>query len=177
MVRSPIAIEPLIEDAVEAAMAHGRETFTVDRQISNDLPPVLGDPAALRSAIQNLIANAMKYGGADRWIGIRADGAHAGRNQREVVITVEDHGHGVDPADLPRIFDPFYRGMDATTRQIQGSGLGLALVRRIAEAHCGRVSVVTRASVGSAFTLHLPDAASFHEKPLPFGLTNEAAAR
>ena len=175
--RSPVAIEPLVAEAVDAALAHERETFTVERNISADLPQVLGDATALRSAIQNLVANAMKYGGADRWIGIRADFAHEGRHRREVRITVEDHGGGVDPADLPHIFEPFYRGADATTRQIQGSGLGLALVRRIAEAHRGRVTVVTRAGAGSAFTLHLPDAASFHEKPLPFGLTNEAAAR
>jgi signal transduction histidine kinase len=174
--RAPIAIEPLVTEAVDAVLAHDPEAFTVDRQIATDLPDVLGDAAALRSAIQNLVANAMKYGGADRWIGIRADVAHEGRHRREVRITVEDHGRGVDPADLPHIFDPFYRGAEATSRQIQGSGLGLALVRRIAEAHRGRVTVVTRARVGSAFTLHLPDATMFHDKPAPLRFTNEAAA-
>lgn len=177
VVRSQIAVESLIDEALEAALGNDRETFTVERQIPADLPLVLGDATALRSAIQNLIANAMKYGGADRWIGIRADVAREERDRREVRITVEDHGGGVDPAELPHIFDPFYRGADATRRQIQGSGLGLALVRRIAEAHYGRVTVVTREGVGSAFTLHLPDASMFHDRPVPFRFTNEAAAR
>lgn len=177
MARTPVEIEPLLTEAIDGALGHDRETFTIERHISKDLPLVLGDATALRSAIQNLIANAMKYGGGDRWIGIRAELAQRGRHRREVRITVEDHGSGVDAGDLPHIFDPFYRGANATTRQIQGSGLGLALVRRIAEAHFGRVTVVTRERIGSAFTLHLPDADSFHEKPLPFGLTNEAAAR
>ncbi len=174
--RSPVAIEPLIAEAVDAAMAHERQTFTVEKRIAADLPVVLGDPTALRSAVQNLVANAMKYGGADRWIGIRADAVHDGRDRREVHITVEDHGCGVAAADLPHIFDPFYRGADATKRQIQGSGLGLALVRRIADAHHGRVTVVTRETAGTAFTLHLPDASMFHDKPAPFRFTNEAAA-
>ena len=174
--RSPVAIGPLVTEAIDAALAHDSETFTVDRRISAELPPVLGDATALRSAVQNLVANAMKYGGADRWIGIRTEVAHERRNRREVRITVEDHGRGIDPVDLPHIFDPFYRGAEATRAQIQGSGLGLALVRRIAEAHCGRVTVATQTSVGSAFTLHLPDAASFHETAVPFRSPNEAAA-
>jgi len=172
--RSSIAIEPLIAEAVEAAIAHERETFTVERRISANLPTVLGDPTALRSAIQNLIANAMKYGGADRWIGIRAEVAH--HEPRRLRITVEDHGRGISPSDLPHIFEPFYRGAEATSRQIQGSGLGLALVRRIVEAHDGRVTVATRETGGTVFTLHLPDASMFHDKPAPFRFRNEAAA-
>jgi signal transduction histidine kinase len=174
--RSPVAIEPVVTEAIDAALIHDPETFIVNRQIPPDLPVVLGDATALRSAVQNLVGNAMKYGGADRWIGVRVDVVDKGRSRRDVCITVEDHGPGVDAADLPHIFDAFYRGADATRRQIQGSGLGLALVRRIAEAHFGRVTVRTRPGGGSAFTLHLPDAAMFHEKAAPFRFTNEAAA-
>jgi signal transduction histidine kinase len=185
VVRSPVAVEPLVQEAIAAALAQSPESYTIERQIAADLPPVLGEPASLRSAIQNLVGNAMKYGGPDRWIRVRAE-AGVRRGHRpfdgaaripEVRITVEDHGRGVASADLPRIFDPFYRGADATERQIQGTGLGLALVRRIAQAHGGRVTVVTREGIGSAFTLHLPPAASMHDKPLPFQSPNEAAAR
>ena len=84
----------------------------MQRDIAPDLPPVVGDAAALRSAVQNLIANAVKYGGADRWVGVRAEHVRE-RRRSEVRITVSDHGAGIPPADLPHIFEPFYRGADA----------------------------------------------------------------
>jgi signal transduction histidine kinase len=155
LVRSALAIEPLIAEALDSALP-ATHRFSVEREIGADLPAVAGDAAMLRSAIGNLIANAAKYGGADRWIGVRAETA---ADRREVRITVADHGGGIAASDLPHIFDPFYRGSDATARQVQGSGLGLALVRRIAEAHGGRVTVVTHEGSGSAFTLHVPAAA------------------
>ena len=66
----------------------------VHREIAADLPQVMGDAAALRSVVQNLIANAVKYGGPDRWVGIRAEHA-TDRRQSEVRITVSDHGAGI----------------------------------------------------------------------------------
>jgi len=150
--RTPLVIDVLIREAIDAALP-GDADFVVERQIADGLPPVLGEAAALRSAIHNLVANAMKYGGADRWVGVRAEAAP---DRQEVRVIVADHGRGIPAADLPHIFDPFYRGTDATSRQIQGSGLGLALVLRIAETHGGRVTVETHEGVGSAFTLHLP---------------------
>jgi signal transduction histidine kinase len=130
----------------------------VHREIAADLPPVLGDAASLRSAVQNLIANAVKYGGRDHWVGIRAEHAND-RGRSEVRITVSDHGAGIPASELPHIFDPFYRGADAVDRQVHGNGLGLSLVKRIVNAHGGRVSVTTRAGAGSAFTISLPAAA------------------
>jgi signal transduction histidine kinase len=173
--RMPLAVDSLIAEAIDAALRHDRETFSIVRDISPDLPLVFGDRPALRSAIQNLIGNAMKYGGTDRWIHIRAE-ADRERPVPQVRITIEDHGRGIAPPDLPHIFDPFYRGAEATSRQIQGSGLGLALVRRIAQAHGGRVSVVTREGAGTAFTLHLPASVAIHDKPSLFRSPNEAAA-
>jgi signal transduction histidine kinase len=172
LVRVPVAVEPLVPEAIAAALG-GDDRYTVERHIASDLPPVLGDASMLRSALQNLLANATKYGGADGWIGVRAQ---LSPDRREVRVTVEDHGRGIAETDLPHIFDPFYRGADATSRQIQGSGLGLALVRRIADAHSGRVTVTTRAGSGTAFTLHVPAAASTPD-PLVLRAANEAAAR
>ena len=127
----------------------------IHREIAADLPQILGDAAALRSAVQNLIANAVKYGGRDRWVGIRAEHVHD-RRHSEVRITVSDHGAGIPAAELPHIFDPFYRGADAVERQIHGNGLGLSLVKRIVVAHGGRVTVTSRAGAGSSFTISLP---------------------
>jgi signal transduction histidine kinase len=154
--RVPLAPAEIIETAIETAMPLvGPGDVQVHRDIPADLPPVLGDAAALRSAVQNLVANAVKYGGRDRWVGVRAQHVRE-RRKSEVRITVTDHGHGIPASELPHIFDPFYRGAEALERQIHGNGLGLSLVRRIVAAHDGRVSVMTRPGAGSAFTIALP---------------------
>jgi signal transduction histidine kinase len=150
--RLPLAPAEIIESAIDGARSvldHAKVMF--QREIASDLPPVMGDAAALRSAVQNLIANAVKYGGSDRWVGIKAE-----RSGSEVRIIISDHGPGIPAEELPHIFDPFYRGADAVARQIHGNGLGLSLVRRIVVAHGGRVNVSTRAGSGSAFTITLP---------------------
>ena len=153
-----VALPPseIIEGAIDSSHPL-LETADVQihREIAADLPQVLGDAAALRSAVQNLIANAVKCGGRDRWVGIRAEHARD-RRRSEVRITVSDHGAGIPASELPHIFDPFYRGTDAVDRQVHGNGLGLSLVKRIVAAHGGRVSVTTRAGAGSSFTIALP---------------------
>jgi two-component system phosphate regulon sensor histidine kinase PhoR len=157
--RVALAPSEIIESAIDSSVQLlGTADVQVQRDIAADLPPVLGDASALRSAVQNLIANAVKYGGSDRWVGIRAELAHD-RRQSVVRITVSDHGAGIPAAELPHIFDPFYRGADAVERQVHGNGLGLSLVKRIVTAHGGRVIVTTRAGAGSSFTISLPTAA------------------
>ena len=79
-----------------------------------------------------------------------------------MVFAVEDRGLGIDADDRKHIFEPFYRGRDAVSQQIQGSGLGLNLVQRIAEAHGGQVGVTSEPGKGSTFTLSLP---AVHDRP------------
>jgi signal transduction histidine kinase len=153
-----VALPPaeIIEGAIDSSLPLLESSgVQVHSEIAANLPQVMGDAAALRSAVQNLIANAVKYGGRDRWVGIRAEHV-LDRRHSEVRITVSDHGAGIPADELPHIFDPFYRGADAVERQIHGNGLGLSLVRRIVSAHGGRVSVTTRAGAGSSFTIALP---------------------
>jgi signal transduction histidine kinase len=148
----------IIEGAIDSSLPLLESAgVQVHRDIAADLPQVMGDAAALRSAVQNLIANAVKYGGRDRWVGIRAEHV-LDRRRSDVRITISDHGAGIPASELPHIFDPFYRGTDAVERQIHGNGLGLSLVKRIVAAHGGRVSVTTRAGAGSSFTIALPAA-------------------
>jgi len=156
--RSALAPADIIQGAIDSSMPLlAPDNVQVHRDIALNLPPVMGDANALRSAVQNLIANAVKYGGPDRWVGIRAEHVRE-RRHGEVRITVSDHGNGIDAAELPHIFEPFYRGADAMAQQIHGNGLGLSLVRRIIEAHGGKVSATSRPGAGSAFTISLPAA-------------------
>ncbi|HZN10860.1 MAG TPA: HAMP domain-containing sensor histidine kinase [Blastocatellia bacterium] len=129
--------------------------FAVEARLEPGLPHILADAAALSRAVQNLLGNAMKYSGDNRWIGLSAGAAPAERGP-EVWIRVADRGPGIAPADLPHIFEPFYRGREVVAAQIRGNGLGLSLVKHIVEAHGGRVTVESAPGRGSAFTLHLP---------------------
>ena len=150
--RAPVAPADVVTSAIDAAAPVVGAT-QIDRRVPDDLPPVIGDAGALRSAVQNLIVNAAKYGG-ESWVGItaeRADGPHPA-----VRIIVEDRGPGIPPAELPHIFEPFYRGADAIAKQIQGSGLGLSIVRQIVQLHGGRVDAAPRPAGGMSFVITLP---------------------
>ena len=156
-----VAVQPA--DLVHASVGACRTEIEkagvdVEIEIAQNLPPVLGDVTALRSALQNLISNGVKYGGDARWLRVSASQGSGIRAQGSgtVVFTVEDHGLGIDADDRKHIFEPFYRGRAAVSEQIQGSGLGLNLVARIAEAHGGRVTVTSEPGKGSVFTISLP---------------------
>jgi signal transduction histidine kinase len=146
----------IVGDAVrQTTLDAERAGVTVEVDIAGDLPPLVGDGPSLQSAVQNLVGNAVKYAGTDRWVRVRvATGGTAGR--REVLVAVEDHGPGLDAEEARQVFEPFFRGKDAVANQIQGSGLGLSLVRRIVEAHGGRVELASRPGHGSTFTICLP---------------------
>ena len=159
---SPVIISghTLINDALNA-VRHDIESagVAVDRDVPDALPSVKGDALALRSALQNIIGNAVKYAGDARWIRISAQGGDRLR------IAVEDRGLGIDAEDRKHIFEPFYRGREAVSRQIQGSGLGLHLVRRIIEAHGGNVTVRSEPGRGSTFIMELPVASDSAATP------------
>src|ERR1700733_2018338 len=158
-------LRPLqVQEVVDAALASTAGLIeaahcTVECDIEEELPQVVGDSAALSQCLQNLITNALKYGaelqGGGRWIGIRAR-THAGDSSREVQISVSDRGIGIDDADLPHIFEPFYRSPSVKAAQIHGTGLGLPLSQSIAEAMNGRLTVTSSVGHGSTFTLYMP---------------------
>ena len=129
--------------------------FTVENQIKSDLPQVIVDEAALSQCLENLINNAIKYGGSNRWMRVSSTSISTDQGD-EVQISVEDKGLGIDRTDLPHIFDPFYRGAAAAVAQIHGSGLGLSLAREGVTAMGGRITVKSTPDVGSVFTIHLP---------------------
>jgi signal transduction histidine kinase len=154
----PLEVSSIVDAALAAtADLIGAAQFTVERDVPSDLPQVVGDLSALSQCLQNLITNALKYSGDQRWIGIKAGFFdNPVEAEAEVRISVEDRGIGIAPRDLPRIFEPFFRSSSATTAQIHGTGLGLALAKNIAEAMHGRLAVRSNAGRGTTFTLHLP---------------------
>ena len=152
--RAGIDLRSLIEEAVESRReALARAGFQVEVAVSPDLPAVAGDADLLRTAFDNLMNNAEKYADGARWMRVSASYFPP---EKEIRISVEDRGMGIDPADQAAIFEPFCRGRAAIAAQIPGSGLGLSLVRSAAEAHRGSVTLVSRPGSGSTFTLHLP---------------------
>jgi signal transduction histidine kinase len=130
--------------------------FTLEKRIDPNLPDVTGDLGGISQCLQNLIGNAVKYGGDDRHITLQASASSAGHGSpAELRIAVSDQGIGIDSSEIPFIFDPFYRSPRVHAAQIHGTGLGLSLAKRIAESMGGRLTVVSQLSVGSTFTLHL----------------------
>lgn len=156
--RSPLRqddvdVARLVEDSLGAFEATLRERgFGVEKDVAPALPGVRGDALSLRRAIDNLVENAVKYGERGRWLAVRATAAEGGRTVR---LTIEDHGAGIAASDLPRLFEPFFRGRDARGR---GFGLGLSLVHRVVEDHGGRLSVRSEPGRGTTFTIDLPAA-------------------
>jgi signal transduction histidine kinase len=130
--------------------------FDVEQQVQGGLPYVMGDLSAISQCLQNLISNAVKYSGRNRWIGISASLHEAKNHHKEIRIRVQDHGSGISSSELPHIFEPFYRSPKVVDAQIHGTGLGLAVAKRIAEAMGGKLSVTSEVGMGSTFTLHLP---------------------
>ena len=137
----------------------GLETadFEVAFEARPGLPAVAADPAALRQALGNLIANAIKYGKPAEGRPYLRLAVEAEKGGRRVAFTVADRGPGIAAEDLPHIFEPFYRGRRVVASNLAGAGLGLALVRRIAENHGGELTA-SQAGGGASFSLLLPAA-------------------
>jgi signal transduction histidine kinase len=149
---APGPVEPIVHEVVET-FRHplDQQGFTVDVTVEPDLPDVPLDADAVKQALANLVDNAMKYSGDRRHVRVAARRDGAG-----VAVEVADDGIGVPLSERDRIFEKFYRVGRSETQGRRGSGVGLALVKHIVEAHGGRVTVDGRPDEGSRFTLHLP---------------------
>lgn len=133
--------QPLIEE----------KNVAVETNIQSPLPSINADKAALSQAIQNLIVNSIKYSDRNAWLRVSAENGNG-----KVKISVEDRGIGIAKNEMRSIFEPFYRSKEVIDAQIHGNGLGLSLVKQIAEAHKGRILVTSEVGKGSKFTIELP---------------------
>ncbi len=134
-----VPVDTLVRDSLAACQGElDAHSVRVDVALPAGLPDLYGDAPALRSALQNLISNAVKYGGESRWVGISAVAAVGSQGQPMMTLSVSD------------------RGRDAVRRQIPGSGLGLHLVSRIVEAHHGQIAIHSEPETGTQVSLTLP---------------------
>ncbi|HEX9289093.1 MAG TPA: HAMP domain-containing sensor histidine kinase, partial [Anaeromyxobacteraceae bacterium] len=135
--------------ALEPQLLH--QPAEVTRDIPKDLPRVWVDRDALGDALLNLLQNAHKYTGPEKKITVSARLAGP-----TVLLTISDNGPGITAPDQKRIFEKFYRAKDPLDRTIEGSGLGLSMVKHIVKAHGGKVTVSSEPGHGAAFTIALP---------------------
>ena len=151
--QSPVDIPALLREAFQLAQeqpgATERHLNLSIPQAPWPLPNVKGDPDLIQLAVHNLLENALKYSRPGDTVELRA--SEIGAN---IVIEVADTGPGIPEEEQPHVWEELYRG--EAGRGIPGSGLGLALVRAIAERHNGRVSLRSRLGQGTVFSLHLP---------------------
>ena len=135
-----------LDEVVEETVALARRRSPGVRFTASLEPTVVrGVPSRLQRAVGNLLDNASKWSPAGEDVEVTL---------RNGELTVRDHGPGIDQADLPFVFDRFYRS--ASARGLPGSGLGLAIVRQVAESHGGRVGAETASGGGALFRLSLP---------------------
>jgi two-component system sensor histidine kinase SenX3 len=125
--------------------------FVVTTEVAPDLPRVLADEGATEQAIENLLANAIKYSGDVKRIEVQARRAGG-----QVEISITDHGIGISRREQSRIFRKFYRVQRELGGGPQGTGLGLAIVDHTMRGHGGEVRVTSESDHGSTFTLHFP---------------------
>ena len=158
-----VQMNSVVQDVVLQQMVLAREkNISLALDVDPNLNTVVGDDNQLQRAVWNLVANAIKFTPSGGTVTVITS-----MRRRQVVIQVKDTGIGIPKEDLPKLFSEFQRLQ--TAAQIEGSGLGLFIVKSIVEAHHGKVTVESEAKVGSMFTISLPA----HAEPL----NNEAARK
>ncbi len=156
---SHVRLRPGVDVAeVLASAVRGTSGEAAERDISvtlhpnGGLPPIAADADALRSAVQNVIANAVKYSPPGSTVDVHADASGGA-----VRIQVVDHGLGIDAADLPHVFKPFFRGRRAVDAQVRGSGIGLSVVRHVLDSHHGSVAIDSHVGQGTTVIVEVPE--------------------
>jgi signal transduction histidine kinase len=149
----PDDLRAAIESAVEqAGPAARRRDVTLSLSLPEAPIRLRHDPQRIGQVVTNLVGNAIKFTQPGGEVAIRAQSTDEGG----ALIEVTDTGVGIEPAELPRIFDRFYRGSRANEARGSGSGLGLAIVRSIVDMHRGSVEVTSRLGAGTTFRIVLP---------------------
>ncbi|HEY6395018.1 MAG TPA: ATP-binding protein, partial [Candidatus Binataceae bacterium] len=150
--RAPVRIESLVERTLLMLDPMAKERgIRLTRRLDPSVSPVLADADLLSRAISNLVSNAVKYSPPKTEVVISARNAAGG-----VAVEVVDQGYGIPESSVEHVFEKFYRVPRVQDVDVPGTGLGLALVREIAELHGGSIAVRSSVGAGSAFTLWIP---------------------
>lgn len=142
----------LIRQVVERMSLRAQEkNITLDAEATEGLPEIQADPERLTQAVTNLVDNALRYTPPGTRVTVSAQLVPGG-----LELSVADTGPGIQPEDLPHVFDRFWRAEKSRNRETGGSGLGLAIVKQLVEAHSGRVRVESQPGAGAQFRIQLP---------------------
>jgi signal transduction histidine kinase len=152
ILRTPTDVVEIVQHAVESAQAEaGRRALRLDLTAPSHSILIEADVVRLAQAVDNVVSNAMKFtpGGGSVAVTLAQDGGR-------VTVTIADTGMGMAAADVERLFERFFRTDSAQAKQIQGTGLGLPIVKAIVEAHEGTIAVTSEPNVGTSFAISLP---------------------
>jgi two-component system sensor histidine kinase SenX3 len=154
--RVPVDLAGLVQECVQIAR-NGRhlqpESLRFEPVVNGAGATVNGDPEELRTAVSNVLDNAIKYSGDQVDISVRLESP----DEKRVALSVRDHGMGIPPAELKRVFKRFYRVHNRSAAHVKGTGLGLFIVRAIAKKHGGRVFAQSEGEgKGTTVVLELP---------------------
>jgi len=156
--RARLSAGELVAEVVEAQKPLATSSSIELRlDVGKDVAEIWGEHDRLVQVFENLIGNAIKFTAAGGWITVGA-----ASNDQEVVFWVADSGSGIDPADVPRVFDRFWQ---ATRGDRRGAGLGLPITKGIVEAHGGRIWVESTLGRGSTFFFSIPRALPTADQP------------
>lgn len=146
-----VHVNKVIEEAIQLVSVKVKEKkMKIIFQPSSEIV-VEGDAGRLIQVLVNLLSNALAYSQDGKEVKVYIE-----KTSEQVIIIVEDEGIGIEPSQLPRLFERFYRVDQARSRESGGTGLGLAIVKHLIEAHNGSVEVYSKPSVGTAFYVKLP---------------------
>jgi PAS domain S-box-containing protein len=154
-----VQVGPMLESVVDRWKGRVDDRHPITSRVARSLPDLMGDRALLERCLDELVDNAVKFSpdGGPVNVTARLSDNHRGEDEgRSVDISVRDHGIGIPADRLERIFEDFSQGDSSPTRMFGGLGLGLALVRRIVEAHQGELVCKTVPGKGSRFSMVLP---------------------
>ncbi len=145
-----VALDALARRLVEKFKTQSdKHTFEVE--FPADFPVIMGDELRLTQVLSNLLSNAIKYSPAGGRIRVRGNSGPS-----QVTVSVSDQGPGIAAADLPHVFERFYRADSDLTKRVKGAGLGLYLAKAVVEAHGGQIHVVSPPGQGTTFSFTLP---------------------
>jgi two-component system phosphate regulon sensor histidine kinase PhoR len=155
-----VPVSAVIDAAIEGAESQIKltgldEVTHLHREVADHLPLIDVDPEAMSEALLNVMSNALRYTPADK----KEITVRAVKRDKEVVITISDNGPGIPQHEQSRIFEKFYRVVDPALPDVNGTGLGLAMVHHIVRAHRGRITVQSDVGKGAAFHIFLPASA------------------